>query len=157
MLPAFFSILAYAIPYIKLQQVFASFLNTGLVSLGRALCLAFMVFISIYRLKWIRCQGTVYRLAQFVLSGWQDDDLPQFSKIEQLISIQNVAIMVAIHYHTVGIDRHYHSYLIGSTRCKSVIPLANVDSHPPVNVRALPSGMYLTLCYHVLNVSCTSV
>ena len=157
MLSAFFSILAYAIPYIKLQHVFASFHNTGLVSLGQAIYLAFMVFISTYRPKWIRCQSTVYRLAQFVLSGWQDDDLPQFSKIEELISIQNVAIMVAIHYHTVGIDRHYHSYVIGSTRCRSVIPLANVDSHPPVNVRALPSGMHLTLRYHVLNVSCTSV
>ena len=120
-------------------------------------CVTFMVFISIYRPKWIKYQGTVYHLTQFVLSGWQGNDLPQFSKIEELISIQDVAIMVATHYRTVGIDRHYHSYLIASTRCKSVVPLANVDSYPPVNVCALPSGMYLTLRYHVLNECCTSV
>ena len=68
-----------------------------------------MVCTSIYRPKWIKCQGTVYRLAQFVLSGWQGDDLLQLSKIEELISIQDVAIMIATHYHTVEIDRHYRS------------------------------------------------
>jgi len=86
-----------------------------------------------------------------------DDDLPQFRKIDDLIYVQSFAIMVATQYHTVGIDRHYHSYIIAITRCESVIPLTNVKSHPPVNVRVLPSGMHFTLCYHVLNVGHTSV
>jgi len=136
------SVYRYGYPFISVDQV----------------CLILDVLYPLNaRPKWIKCQGTVYHLAQFVLTGWQDDDLPQFSKIDDLIYIQSVAIIVATQYHTVGIDRHYHSYLIAITRCKSVIPLTNVNSHPPVNVRVLPSGMHLTLRYHVLNVGHTSV
>ena len=112
MVLAFFHILPYAILYsmhIK-TACFCQLLKVKChASLDQVLWVTFMVCTSIYRPKWIKCQGTVYRLAQFVLSGWQGDDLLQFSKIEELISIQDVAIMIATHYHTVGIDRHYHS------------------------------------------------
>ena len=103
----------------------------------------------------MRCHGTVYRIAEFVLSGWQEDDLPQFSKIDDLIYIQGVAFILATCYHTVGIDHHYHIYVISSTGCSTVMALTEADSHPPVIAKVLSSGIYIALHYFILNTNST--
>ncbi len=92
----------------------------------------------------------MYRPTQFVLIGWQDDDLPRFGKIKDLLLAQNVAMLAVLQYDTSGIDHHYHSYLICSTHHECIIPLTHLDqSHSPVNVKAIASGVYLTLRYHI--------
>ena len=101
-------------------------------------------------------QSTVYRPAEFVLTGWQDDGLPGFSKIIELLSLQNFAFISVIKYTTVGISQHYHSYVLSPTCHKSVVPLTQeyINLHPPVNVRVFSTGVYLTLRYHIVN-TCT--
>ena len=109
--------------------------------------------ISLYRPKWMKHQSTVYRPAEFVLTGWQDDGLPEFSKIDALLSLQNVAFLSVIRYVTVGVNRHYHSYVLAPTYQKCILPLTqeNINLHPPVNVRVFSTGVYLTLRYHIVN------
>lgn len=69
------------------------------------------------------CQAKVDKVSRHsvppstVCVDWlADNDLPQFRKIDDLIYVQSFAIMVATQYHTVGIDRHYHSYLIAGVK-----------------------------------------
>ena len=105
------------------------------------------------RPKWAKSQGKVYRSAQFVLIGWQqDDDLPLFGKITDLLRIQDVPILIVTQHETLGIDRHYHSYLLKLTHLKRVVPVNDLDqSHPPVNGQLLSSGLYVSLHSFVLN------
>lgn len=50
--------------------------------------------------------------SDFVLIGWQDNDLPIFGRIQQIIIIKNIALFVVSIYSAYGIDRHYHSFVI---------------------------------------------
>lgn len=112
------------------------------------------IYVHTYiRPKWIKSQGKVYRSAEFVLIGWQQDDgLPLFGKINDLLCIQDVPILIVTQCETLGIDRHYHSYLLKLTHLKCVIPVNHLNqSHPPVNGKLFSSGLYVSLHSFVLN------
>ena len=48
----------------------------------------------------------------YVLIGWQEDDLPLFGLIEDILVINGCALFKVIKYATLKIDRHYHSFHI---------------------------------------------
>lgn len=66
------------------------------------------------RLKWIVYQRVKFERNDFVLMGWQENDLPQFALVTDIIHVSSndIVLLKAQGYHTVGIDRHYHSYII---------------------------------------------
>lgn len=111
------------------------------------------------RPKWVKFQGKVYRPKQFVLIGCQqDDDLPLFGKIDDLLHVQNVPILIIIQCETLGIEHHYHSYLLRLTHHKLVIPVTHLDhSLPSVDCHVFSSGMYVSLRCFVLNTSTTQM
>lgn len=66
-----------------------------------------------------------------MLIGWQDDDLPQFGEITDLLAITSTHLMAVKVYSTEGLDRHVHSYVIQSTDRLNLISLCELSVYPP--------------------------
>ena len=56
-----------------------------------------------------------YAEQDFVLIGWQADDLPVFAKIETIVVIGKEAFFIVNRYPAFGISHHYHSYCVKKT------------------------------------------
>lgn len=90
-----------------------------------------MIHTLICRPKWIKCDGEVYRQSSFLLIQWQDDDLPQFAKIEDILIVLNFPFFIVCTFITQRICHHYHSYAVKKGRQMLVVTLAEIgDSHP---------------------------
>jgi hypothetical protein len=87
---------------------------------------------TVHRPNWIKVCGNTYRLSEFLVVGWQDNDLPEFGKIEQLMMVSHVPIAALTLYDTQGIDRHYHSYAVSSTSQVKIIGIEQFEGYPPV-------------------------
>ena len=64
--------------------------------------------------------------------GWQDNDLPQFGRIQELMMVSHVPIAAITLYVTLGIDRHYHSYAVSCTSQVKTIGIEKLEGYPPV-------------------------
>ena len=64
--------------------------------------------------------------------GWQDNDLPQFGRIQVLMMVSHVPIAAITLYATLGIDRHYHSYAVSCTSQVKTIGIEKLEGYPPV-------------------------
>ena len=64
------------------------------------------------RPSWIFLNGVKYQIADYVITGWQDDDLPLFSYISSIYVVNNIPFFKATANRTCGVDRHFHSYLL---------------------------------------------
>ena len=86
---------------------------------------ALYTLVIIYcRPNWVQYEGNTYRLAMFVLAGWQEDDLPQFADIKDIMVINAVCFLHVQTYITTGIDRHVHSYVITKTDSEDLLTLS---------------------------------
>ena len=63
---------------------------------------------------------------------YQDDDLPKFGKIEELLSIKGVVFVALTMYINEGIHAHYHNYVVSRTQQKKLILIKELDGHPPM-------------------------
>ena len=91
----------------------------------------------------------------FVLAGWQDDDLPQFAEIHDILVINNVCFLHLHDYTTAGIDRHVHSYVIKRTENEELLALFELNGHPPTVAHFNANTIYVTLRSQVVRVVCT--
>lgn len=65
--------------------------------------------------------GTKYQHKGYVITSWQDDDLPQFGRIEDIIVVEGAVYFKIACTVTVGIDRHFHSFVIRSKNNTQII------------------------------------
>ena len=65
------------------------------------------------RTGWVKCNGTKYQAQDYLLIGWQDDDLPIFGRIKAIYHIDNAIYFKIAKFPTLGIDRHFHSIVNG--------------------------------------------
>ena len=72
------------------------------------------VFINIYRPKWIKLGNVEYRPGAIIFVGF-DGILPVFAMLKELFSIQKKAFIKVSQYVTVGLDEHYHSYIVSQS------------------------------------------
>lgn len=63
--------------------------------------------------------------------GYQDDDLPKFGMIEELLSVKGIVFVALTMYINEGIYSHYHSYVVGRTCQKKLMLIKELDGHPP--------------------------
>lgn len=56
--------------------------------------------------------NTKYHILDYVLIGWQDDDLPRFGRIDEILVIKGNVMFIVHQCETVVIERHFHSFLI---------------------------------------------
>ena len=92
----------------------------------------------------------MYRLAMFILTGWQDDDLPQFSEIKDILITNSTHYLLVRIYTTIGIHRHFHSYIIKGTNTEDILPLNKLQGYPPMVGRSINRQLYITLRSHVI-------
>ncbi len=58
----------------------------------RALCICYDV-IYLYSPNWIKIYGSRFSRGQYVLCGWQDDDLPMFGLIKDITVIAECPLL----------------------------------------------------------------
>ena len=98
--------------------------------------------------------GIKYMISEFVVIGWQCDDLPIFGKIQHIAVVNDFVLFGVALYCTLGIDRHYHSYIINRTNEVAIHSLSELVDYQPIRAHFLTNGnLYITLRYHIENVS----
>ena len=80
----------------------------------------------------MKVHGNTYSLSSFVLVSFQEDDLPQFGKIELLIVVEQEAFAPLILYTTEGIDSHYHCFVITCSNEKKLIFIKDLNGSLPL-------------------------
>jgi hypothetical protein len=92
----------------------------------------------------------MYRLAMFILTGWQDDDLPQFSEIKDILITNSTYYLSVRIYTTIGIARHFHSYMIKRTNEEDILSLNKLQGYPPMVGHSMNRQLYITLRSHII-------
>ena len=85
-----------------------------------------------YRVKWIKLFGEEYHESNFVLLGKQENDLPLFGKIKDIMIINGSSALFQVEeYFTVGLNNHLLCHAIVSTHSfKTLIVSHLVDKYP---------------------------
>lgn len=77
------------------------------------------------RNDWIKWYGIKYAHGDYILCGLQDDDLPMFGKIEDILLIKNHCFLHAKLFFTKGIHHHFSSYIIEQTTKSLLVSINN--------------------------------
>ena len=97
--------------------------------------------------------GIKYTFSDFVVIGWQCDDLPLFGQIRHIAVVNDFVLFGVALYCTLGIDRHYHSYNIRKNET-AIYSLSELVDYQPLRAHSLANGhLYITLRSHIENVS----
>ena len=62
--------------------------------------------------NWIKIRGETYHPSEFVLCGFQEDDLPIFGRIDDIMVVTSTPIFSIRLFTTLGINNHLLSYAI---------------------------------------------
>ncbi len=109
------------------------------------------------RPNWASYEGYKYARRDYLLVRWQADDLPCFAKVEDIAVFQQAIMFLLSVCKTIGIDHHYHSYIIGTTSERIALWYSEiVDKEPHVahvlqNSVLQNSQMYVTVRAHTEN------
>ena len=103
-----------------------------------------------YRANWVKIYGYQYYPGDFVLCGWQSDDLPIFAKVDSILVIVGVPLLLVEVFHTVGFNNHILSYSITDSYTSSVISISKLDSKQPLSTHKSigDANIYIILRYH---------
>ena len=108
----------------------------------------------ICRPNWVMHMGTKYLQHDYVLLGWQEDDLPTFGRIQYIAVVNNNALFGVVKYYAFGIDRHYHSFIIKKTDEVAIYRLSELTDYQTFQAHLLRNGcLYITFHSHIANVS----
>jgi len=88
-------------------------------------------------LKWITDMGVKYTFTEYVLIGWQDDDLPAFGQIQCIVVMEGIVLFTVTKYHTLGIDWHFHSCVIDRSDEVQLCPLSELVYYHPFGLTTL--------------------
>ena len=94
--------------------------------------------------------GIKYMYSDYVIFGWQSDDLPLFGRIEDIVVVDNRAVLLrAQQFFTVGIDRHYHSFSIQRSNKEVIVSLTELVDYHTFKAHKIKDSLLLTLRSHV--------
>ena len=95
--------------------------------------------------------GSKYSVSDYLLIGWQDDDLPIFGKVHFIAVVIGKPLFATCSYHTIGIDRHYHSFVLSrGTEAYSMYWLSELPLCQPFKAHQLTNGCcYITFRSHI--------
>ena len=83
--------------------------------------------------------------------GWQNDDLPQFARIRDIIMVVECPLLVLDTFITQGINNHLLSYLIKGTRHVFIIRVSSLVVRDTFMAHTYPGdgNLYIAMKYHV--------
>lgn len=118
-----------------------------------SLCL----YISLYRPNWISMYGQEFYRGEFVLHKFQDNDLPQFGRIKDILVLSTTPLLAIEEYRTQGINNHLMSYCISRTNSKIVVLLSSLEEKQSYSSHIYQGDeeMYIALKSHVIYVNAT--
>ena len=91
--------------------------------------------------------GTKYTVNEFLIVGWQDDDLPSFGQIQYIVVVSGNPVFVVNLYVTQGIERHYHSFIVQRTSDIKACYLSELADYQPLQAHRQSNG-YLCITFH---------
>lgn len=111
---------------------------------------------TLERPNWISIYGQHYYRNEFILQKFQENDLPQFGRIVDIVITGETPLLYVEEYKTDGINNHLLSYLILRTNTRSIVLLSNLEEKQPYYSHFYRGDgeMYITLRSHVLNCHC---
>ena len=108
-----------------------------------------IIYVSLYRPNWIKIYGEQYHRNEFLLVGFQqEDDLPFFGKIYDLVVASNIPLIAVELYKTEGINSHIAAYLIKRMNKKSCFLLASLSYKNPLYAHSYNGNLYIVFKTH---------
>lgn len=102
------------------------------------------------RPKWCIKYGTKYSKLDYLLIGWNEDGLPLFGRVQDILCINNSVLFCVLKYETLGIDSHYHSFFIRRTEDKDAFWLSELIDYHPLQAHQLSNNnLYITFRSHI--------
>ena len=114
------------------------------------------IIMFMYRANWIHIYGERFYRCEFVHSGFQEEDLPIFGKIVDIIVIAGSTPVLQLDtYNTLGINSHLSAFEVSRTNLKTVILLSQLHNKDLYYAHSCPgdSSTYITMRSHVPNLS----
>ena len=96
------------------------------------------------RVAWVKLVGIKYHPKEFIVLGWQQDDLPIFGKILAIFASKAHEVYYRIvEYYTRGISRHFHSFVVEKTTTEKFV--SDFIEYGPVRATGRDAVLYITL------------
>ena len=104
-----------------------------------------------YRPSWIHIYGKHFVKGQYIMCGWQHDDLPQFARIKDIILVVEYPLLILDTFITQGINNHLSSYLIKGTRHVFIFRVSSLLVRDTFMAHTYPGDgqLYIAMKYHV--------
>ncbi len=84
--------------------------------------------------------GIRHRRNDFLIIGWQEDDLPIFGQVKVIFVLKKSALFRVAKYTTLGLCRHYHSFYIRASTSEEIFGLSELSDYQ------VYQGHYIKLC-----------
>ena len=97
--------------------------------------------------------GVKYAVKDFILIGWQDDDLPLFGKIQTIAVLGKEALFITTSYPTHAISHHYHCYVVRKTDEVCAIWLDELQANTVFQCHLRDCQLFITFRYHIEHLS----
>ena len=93
-------------------------------------------------------------MSDFLQYGWQENDLPWFVKIKDIMVVGDCPLIAVGSYRTEGINNHLLAYLISSTHEKFIVNPSQLQNTQPLYAHTYigDGGLYIAMRAHVENV-----
>lgn len=93
--------------------------------------------------------GTKYHPMDYVVTGWQDNDLPLFGCIQEIIIVNENALFSVLKCTTLGIERHFHSFVVRRTGEVAMYWLSELADYQALQAHLLNDRLYITFRTHI--------
>lgn len=109
---------------------------------------------SCNRPSWIALNGFKYCVCDYLFVDWREDDLPVFGQIKEILVVNHKVILFkVVLYETLGVDRHYHSFVLQCENTCLLYSFSELKDYQPMRAHMLNTKLYLTLHRHVENIN----
>lgn len=110
----------------------------------------FMYALTHCRVKWVSQFGIKYTKMDYVLIGWQADDLPHFGRIDEILVTRGIAFLTVSKHSTFGIDRHFHSFCVKESHSSCVQTIPNLPHPNTFRARQMRDDLLITSRSHII-------
>ena len=117
------------------------------------MCFHWNYTLYVDRPSWIILNGIKYQITDYIITGWQYNDLPSFSCISAIYVVNNTPFFKAAASKTLGFDCHYHSFLLEAypdEQKESILCVSSLIDHQTYQAHQLCNGgRYINVRAHV--------
>ena len=106
------------------------------------------------RARYTTIKGTKYAVGYMVCCFIDDDEVPTFGHIEDIISTRSGSIFVLNQYKTLTFDKHFHAYQVSVMHSELfIMQQEELADYHPLEIHksfSVSSPMYIRTKYHLI-------